>query len=151
MYFSRSHEWIHVKENGANVGISDHAQKLLGEIVFVDLPEEGTEVAAGDSLGAVESVKSSVDFYAPCDGTVLAVNEKISYVFLCNSTYLWILSLCVCVCVCLLCVSLLLCHPAVFFFVVFVVFFVVVVSSSSSSSYRTLSLSVGVFSLVLSS
>mmetsp|Transcript_18923 Transcript_18923/g.48121 ORF Transcript_18923/g.48121 Transcript_18923/m.48121 type:complete len:165 (-) Transcript_18923:126-620(-) len=76
--FTRSHEWIKVTGDEAVVGISEHAQHLLGEIVFVDLPEPGAQVSAGDSLGAVESVKSSVDYYSPCDGTVIAVNEAVS-------------------------------------------------------------------------
>lgn len=59
------------------IGITDHAQQLLGDLVFIDLPEIGRDVKAGDELGVVESVKAASDFYAPISGTVVAINEAV--------------------------------------------------------------------------
>ncbi|WP_439107709.1 glycine cleavage system protein GcvH [Congregibacter sp.] len=74
--FARSHEWARVEDDGTvTVGISDHAQEALGDVVFVELPEEGAELAAGDEAGVVESVKAASDIYAPISGTVVAVNS----------------------------------------------------------------------------
>jgi glycine cleavage system H protein len=73
-----SHEWIRVEADGTVViGITDHAQDLLGDVVFVELPEVGSEVAAGDDAGVVESVKAASDIYAPLSGEVVAVNEEL--------------------------------------------------------------------------
>lgn len=73
--YAKSHEWARLEEDGTvTVGISDHAQDALGDVVFVELPEEGAELAAGDEAGVVESVKAASDIYAPVGGTVLAVN-----------------------------------------------------------------------------
>lgn len=73
-----SHEWIRVEADGTVViGITDHAQDLLGDVVFVELPEVGSEVAAGDDAGVVESVKAASDIYAPVSGEVVAVNEEL--------------------------------------------------------------------------
>ncbi|MBA2657471.1 MAG: glycine cleavage system protein GcvH [Tatlockia sp.] len=76
--FTKTHEWLEDKGNEVIVGITDHAQQLLGDMVFVDLPEEGQEVQAGDELGVVESVKAASDFYAPISGVVVAVNLKVN-------------------------------------------------------------------------
>lgn len=74
--FARSHEWARVEDDGTvTVGISDHAQEALGDVVFVELPDEGAELAAGDEAGVVESVKAASDIYAPISGTVVAVNS----------------------------------------------------------------------------
>ena len=70
-----SHEWVKVEGNVGTVGISDHAQAELGDIVFVELPEVGTEVAANESFGVVESVKAASDVYSPVTGTVVEINE----------------------------------------------------------------------------
>ncbi len=73
-----SHEWI--KDNGDgtfSVGISDHAQSELGDLVFVEIPEVGTEVSKGDAIAVVESVKAASDIYAPVAGTVCAANEEL--------------------------------------------------------------------------
>ncbi|MBY4676896.1 glycine cleavage system protein GcvH [Marinobacterium arenosum] len=71
-----SHEWIREEGEGVvTVGITDHAQELLGDVVFIELPEVGAELGAGDDAGVVESVKAASDIYAPLSGTVLAVNE----------------------------------------------------------------------------
>jgi glycine cleavage system H protein len=73
--YAKSHEWARLEEDGTvTVGISDHAQDALGDVVFVELPEEGAELAAGDEAGVVESVKAASDIYAPVGGTVIAVN-----------------------------------------------------------------------------
>ena len=73
-----SHEWLKVDGNMGTVGISDHAQAELGDIVFVELPEVGTEVAANESFGVVESVKAASDVYSPVSGTVVEVNELLA-------------------------------------------------------------------------
>jgi glycine cleavage system H protein len=73
--YARSHEWARLEANGSiTVGISDHAQEALGDVVFVELPEVGTELSAGDEAGVVESVKAASDIYAPVSGEVLEVN-----------------------------------------------------------------------------
>lgn len=73
-----SHEWIRDEGDGTvTIGITDHAQDLLGDVVFVELPEEGSEVGAGDDAGVVESVKAASDIYAPVSGEVVAVNEQL--------------------------------------------------------------------------
>lgn len=76
--FTRTHEWLKLTnvDNEVLVGITEHAQELLGDMVFVELPEEGDEVAAGDELGVVESVKAASDFYAPVSGVVIAINQN---------------------------------------------------------------------------
>ncbi|MEM1402032.1 MAG: glycine cleavage system protein GcvH [Pseudomonadota bacterium] len=74
--YARSHEWARVEDDGTvTVGISDHAQEALGDVVFVELPEEGAELSAGDEAGVVESVKAASDIYAPVSGTVVAINS----------------------------------------------------------------------------
>ena len=76
--YAKSHEWLQDNGDGSvSVGISDHAQGALGDIVFVELPEVGRELAAGESFGVVESVKAASDVYAPVSGTVLEVNEAL--------------------------------------------------------------------------
>jgi len=73
--YTAEHEWVKVVDGGVRVGITDHAQEALGDIVFVTLPESGAEVQAGQSLGEVESTKSVSDIYAPLSGEVTARNE----------------------------------------------------------------------------
>lgn len=75
--FTDTHEWLEATEEEAAIGITDHAQQLLGDMVFVELPEIGKQVSAGDELGVVESVKAASDFYAPISGVVTAVNEEV--------------------------------------------------------------------------
>lgn len=77
-YFTEDHEWIRVEGGVATVGITDHAQEQLGDLVFVDLPEVGRTVARGDPAVVVESVKAASDVYAPADGEITAVNEALS-------------------------------------------------------------------------
>jgi len=75
--YTPEHEWVRSAEDGATlrVGITDYAQSALGDIVFVQLPDVGTKVTVGESLGEVESTKSVSDIYAPVDGTVTASNQ----------------------------------------------------------------------------
>ncbi len=75
--FRESHEWVAIEGNIAKIGISDHAQKELGDIVFINLPEVGAELTAGDTLCDVESVKAVSDLYAPVSGKVVKVNEEL--------------------------------------------------------------------------
>jgi glycine cleavage system H protein len=73
-----SHEWIRVEEDGTcTVGITDHAQEALGDVVFVELPEVGAELGAGDDAGVVESVKAASDIYSPLSGEIIAVNGEL--------------------------------------------------------------------------
>src|SRR5471032_3122862 len=77
--FAESHEWARLEADGTvTVGISDHAQEALGDVVFVELTEIGTKFAAGDAAGVVESVKAASDIYSPVSGEVIAVNEELS-------------------------------------------------------------------------
>lgn len=76
--YSKEHEWVRTDGNKAYIGITDFAQKALGSIVFVELPEVGSHIGAGDVLGAVESVKAASDIYSPVTGTVAEVNESLS-------------------------------------------------------------------------
>ncbi|RTE64983.1 glycine cleavage system protein GcvH [Amphritea opalescens] len=70
-----SHEWIRDEGDGVvTIGITDHAQDLLGDVVFIELPEAGAEFATGDDLGVVESVKAASDVYAPLSGEIIAIN-----------------------------------------------------------------------------
>ncbi len=75
--YSADHEWIKAGDDGSRVGITDYAQDALGDVVFVELPEVGTTVAAGDKVAEVESTKSVSDIYAPMNGTVVAVNDDL--------------------------------------------------------------------------
>ncbi|MBE2210060.1 MAG: glycine cleavage system protein GcvH [Xanthomonadaceae bacterium] len=77
--FLKSHEWVRVEGNGrATIGISDHAQGLLGDLVYVELPAVGDDVEAGNACAVVESVKAASDVYAPVSGKVVAVNEALA-------------------------------------------------------------------------
>jgi glycine cleavage system H protein len=74
--YARSHEWVRLEEDGTvTIGISDHAQDALGDVVFVEVPDVGSALAAGEEAGVVESVKAASDIYSPVGGEVLAVNE----------------------------------------------------------------------------
>lgn len=74
-----SHEWVRVEEDGTTVtiGITDHAQDLLGDVVFVELPEMDAVIEAGEEAGVVESVKAASDIFAPIGGTVIEINESL--------------------------------------------------------------------------
>jgi len=76
--YSKDHEWIEVDGNNAVIGITDHAQESLGDIVFVDLPEINKEVKAGDEVSIVESVKAASDIYSPIDGEIIEINQNLT-------------------------------------------------------------------------
>ena len=76
--YAQSHEWIRSEGNGEyTIGITEHAQELLGDMVFVDLPDVGSEVDLGDDCAVAESVKAASDIYAPLSGEIIAVNEEL--------------------------------------------------------------------------
>ncbi|MCH7880465.1 MAG: glycine cleavage system protein GcvH [Proteobacteria bacterium] len=75
--FLSSHEWVLIEDDLATVGVSDHAQELLGDLVFVELPEVGSAIAAGDSVAVIESVKAASDTYAPVSGEIVEVNSEL--------------------------------------------------------------------------
>ncbi|HBT39956.1 MAG: Glycine cleavage system H protein [Thermotoga sp. 50_1627] len=76
--FTKTHEWVKVDGNLVVVGISNHAQEKLGDVVYVDLPQVGKTVKKGEAFMSVESVKAASDIYAPVSGKVVEVNEKLS-------------------------------------------------------------------------
>lgn len=76
--YTKEHEWLQISGNTALVGITNHAQESLGDIVFVELPKEGAALEAGKSFGTVESVKAVSELYAPASGKVLAINDSLS-------------------------------------------------------------------------
>jgi glycine cleavage system H protein len=77
--YTKSHEWVRLEDDGtATVGITDHAQELLGDLVFVELPEVGAHVGAGAECAVVESVKAASDVYSPVTGEVIEVNEVLA-------------------------------------------------------------------------
>jgi glycine cleavage system H protein len=78
LYFTREHEWIRVEGNSATVGISEHAQEALGDIVFAEVPEAGRELAKGQEAAVVESVKAASDVYSPIGGTVSEGNQAVA-------------------------------------------------------------------------
>lgn len=73
--YRASHEWVRIEDGVATVGITDHAQAAMGDLVYVELPDVGQTVAAGDEAGVVESVKAASDIYAPLSGEIIAINE----------------------------------------------------------------------------
>lgn len=78
LYYTKDHEWAAVDENIVTIGITDYAQSTLGEIVYLELPEEGSKVTQGEPFGVVESVKAVSDLYAPVSGTVIEVHNELS-------------------------------------------------------------------------
>ena len=78
LYYTEEHEWVSVEGGTATVGITDYAQGKLGDIVFVELPEVGADLAVGDTLATVESVKAASEIYAPVGGKVTEVNEELN-------------------------------------------------------------------------
>ena len=75
--YANSHEWAKNEDGTVTVGITDHAQDAMGDLVYVELPEIGQQVAVGDEAGVVESVKAASDIYAPVSGEIVAVNEAL--------------------------------------------------------------------------
>ena len=78
LYFTREHEWIRVDGDSATVGISDHAQQALGDIVFAEVPEAGKQLNEGEEAAVVESVKAASDVYAPVGGEVVEGNQAVA-------------------------------------------------------------------------
>ncbi len=79
MFYSKDHEWVRIEEDGlATIGITDHAQNALGDIVFVELPEPGRSVVKGEACAVVESVKAASDIYAPLTGTITETNPDLA-------------------------------------------------------------------------
>ena len=76
--YTKEHEWVQADGSSATIGITDYAQESLGDIVFVDLPKPGTEIAKGKTFGTVESVKAVSDLYAPVSGTVTEANGELT-------------------------------------------------------------------------
>ena len=76
--YTKEHEWVEVNGDTATVGITNHAQESLGDIVFIDLPTIGKEVKSNDELCVIESVKAASDIYAPIDGEVIEINNNLS-------------------------------------------------------------------------
>jgi len=77
--YTKDHEWIRVSGDTAEVGITDFAQQQLGDVVYVDLPDVGRTVSAGESFGSIESVKAVSELFAPMSGEVVAVNEELKH------------------------------------------------------------------------
>jgi glycine cleavage system H protein len=77
LQYTKSHEWVRIEGDTVTIGITDHAQDELGDVVFVELPEEGATFDAGESFGTVESVKAVSDLYAPVGGEVVEVNSTL--------------------------------------------------------------------------
>jgi glycine cleavage system H protein len=77
LQYTRTHEWVRREGDTATVGITDHAQDELGDVVFVELPEEGATFGAGDAFGTIESVKAVSDLYAPVGGEIVEVNSAL--------------------------------------------------------------------------
>ena len=77
LQYTKSHEWVRIEGDTATIGITDHAQDELGDVVFVELPEEGATFDAGESFGTVESVKAVSDLYTPVGGEVVEVNSSL--------------------------------------------------------------------------
>ena len=77
LLYSKDHEWVKVEGDKAYIGITDYAQHSLGDIVFVELPGEGTDFGMGDTFGVVESVKAASDLYCPVSGKVLEINTTL--------------------------------------------------------------------------
>ena len=78
LQYTKSHEWIRTEDDTATIGITDHAQEELGDIVYIELPEQGATFEAGDSFGTVESVKAVSDLYTPVGGEVVEVNAVLN-------------------------------------------------------------------------
>jgi glycine cleavage system H protein len=78
LQYTKTHEWVRSEGDTATVGITEHAQDELGDVVFIELPEEGASFGAGDAFGTIESVKAVSDLYAPVGGEVVEVNEALN-------------------------------------------------------------------------
>lgn len=77
--YTKSHEWIRVEDDGSlTIGVTDHAQEALGDVVFLELPEAGRSVSAGEACAVIESVKAASDIYAPVAGEIIAANQDVA-------------------------------------------------------------------------
>ena len=79
LYFTKTHEWLMQHNDEVTIGITDHAQELLGDLVFIELPQINTEIQAGSECGVLESVKAAADLYAPVSGTIIAINPAVNH------------------------------------------------------------------------
>ena len=77
LLYTKEHEWADFKENEVTIGITDYAQGQLGDIIFIEFPEVGQELNAGDTFGEVEAVKTVSELYVPVSGTIIEINEKL--------------------------------------------------------------------------
>jgi glycine cleavage system H protein len=77
LYYTKEHEWAHVQDNTATIGITEHAQESLGEITYVELPSDDTEVSAGSEMATAESSKAASDIYAPLSGKIIETNSEL--------------------------------------------------------------------------
>ena len=77
LLFTKEHEWLRIADDTASIGISDHAQKELGEIVYIELPKPGMKFNSGESFGSVESVKAVSELFIPVSGEVIEINEEL--------------------------------------------------------------------------
>ncbi|MCP0914745.1 MULTISPECIES: glycine cleavage system protein GcvH [Legionella] len=76
--YTRTHEWLRQDEEEMTMGITHHAQNLLGDLVFIELPKVGDVINGGDEIGVIESVKAAADFYSPISGVVIAINPQVT-------------------------------------------------------------------------
>jgi glycine cleavage system H protein len=77
LFYNKEHEWIRMEDSAGAIGITDYAQDQLGDVVYVELPDVGSQLARGDTFGVVESVKAVSDLYAPISGKVIEINEAL--------------------------------------------------------------------------
>ena len=77
LFYTKDHEWIEIDDKTCKIGITDFAQGELGDIVFMEMPEIGTDLKAGDSAGTIEAVKTVADIYTPINGTIIKCNDKL--------------------------------------------------------------------------
>ena len=98
LLYTKDHEWIHIENNIATLGVTDYAQGELGDIIFIEFPNKGLKFHAGDSIGTIEAVKTVADIYTPIDGEILEVNIELeeSPESINNDPYKhgWIIKLC---------------------------------------------------------
>ena len=77
LYYTKNHEWLKIDNGIATIGITDYAQSELGDIIFIEFPEIGTNYEAGDTIGTIEAVKTVADFYSPIAGRIAKINNKL--------------------------------------------------------------------------
>ena len=77
LYYTRNHEWVNIDKGIATIGITDYAQSELGDIIFIEFPDIGTDCNAGDTIGTIEAVKTVADLYSPIKGRIAEINNKI--------------------------------------------------------------------------